>query len=58
MYQKYVLDINAKKEQRFKNKTKMIGTVGRIAGGWKAMALKAEVRVDTVTEGRRGFMAA
>ena len=29
-----------------------------IAGDWKATALKAEVRVETVTEGRRRFMAA
>ena len=29
-----------------------------IAGDWKATALKAEVWVETVTEGGRGFMAA
>ena len=29
-----------------------------IAGDWKATALKAEVRVETVTEGGRRFMAA
>ena len=29
-----------------------------IAGGWKATALKAEVWVETVTEGGRRFMAA
>ena len=29
-----------------------------IAREWKAMAFKAEVWVDTVTEGGRGFMAA
>ena len=29
-----------------------------IAGDWKATALKAEVWVETVTEGRRRFMAA
>ena len=29
-----------------------------IAGGWKATALKAEVWVETVTEGGRKFMAA
>ena len=29
-----------------------------IAGDWKAKALKAEVWVDTVTEGGRTFMAA
>ena len=29
-----------------------------IAGDWKATALKAEVWVDTVTEGGRRFMAA
>ena len=29
-----------------------------IAGDWKATALEAEVRVQTVTEGRRRFMAA
>ena len=29
-----------------------------IAGDWKATALKAEVRVETVTEGGRRFKAA
>ena len=29
-----------------------------IAGGWKATALKAEVWVETVTEGGRMFMGA
>ena len=29
-----------------------------ITGNWKAMALKAEVWVETVTDGGRGFMAA
>ena len=29
-----------------------------ITGDWKATALKAEVRVETVTEGGRRFMAA
>ena len=29
-----------------------------MAGGWKATALKAEVWVETVTEGGRRFMAA
>ena len=29
-----------------------------ITGEWKATALKTEVWVDTVTDGRRGFMAA
>ena len=29
-----------------------------IAGDWKATTLKAEVWVETVTEGGRGFMAA
>ena len=29
-----------------------------IAGDWKATALKAEVRVETVTEGGRRFVAA
>ena len=29
-----------------------------IAGDWKATVLEAEVWVDTVTEGGRGFMAA
>ena len=29
-----------------------------ITGDWKAAALKAEVWVETVTEGGRGFMAA
>ena len=29
-----------------------------IVGDWKATALKAEVRVETVTEGGRRFMAA
>ena len=29
-----------------------------IAGGWKATALKAEVGVETVTEGGKRFMAA
>ena len=29
-----------------------------IAGDWKATALEAEVWVETVTEGGRGFMAA
>ena len=34
-----------------------IGVFG-ITGDWKAMALKAEVWVEAVTEGRRRFMAA
>ena len=34
-----------------------VGTFG-IAGDWKATALKAEVWVETVTEGGRRFMAA
>ena len=29
-----------------------------VAGNWKATALEAEVSVETVTEGRRRFMAA
>ena len=29
-----------------------------IVRGWKATALEAEVRVETVTEGRRGYIAA
>ena len=29
-----------------------------VTGDWKAMALKAEVWVEAVTEGRRRFMAA
>ena len=34
-------------------------TSGRLVlGGWKATALKAEVWVETVTEGGRRFMAA
>ena len=46
-----------KKEERTDSVKSDIGVFG-ITGDWKAMALKAEVWVEAVTEGRRRFMAA